>query len=336
MWVESSLMLQLPSHYAPPLFLPDGHSQTIWPSFFRKVRWEVQPVEMLIPTADGDLLWADYYAHPAAKGMAVLCHGLEGNSRRPYMLGMAKALFEDNFSVLAWNYRGCGGRLNRTPLFYHSGATGDLAQVLAQLPGDGNLPVLLVGFSLGGNLVLRYLGEQGEAAPARIAAAAAISVPLMLADGADFLMQGLSKLYTRNFLKSLRRKIMEKAPLFPGHYRTHLLPHIQSLRHFDEHFTAPIHGYAGADDYYARASAAFVLEAIARPVLLLQAQNDPFLPPSCFPQPANQLVHRVYSLQGGHVGFPQRHKASSFAEDQVLHFWEKLCITCSNRSTESP
>lgn len=295
----------------------------------------LQPQEMAIGTPDGDVLWADYYKHPAPRALAVLCHGLEGNSRRPYMLGMSKVLFDAGFSVVAWNYRGCGGRMNQTPLFYHSGATYDLEQVVAQLPGDEDLPVLLVGFSLGGNLVLRYLGEQGEAAPKRIAAAAAISVPLMLADGAEYLMQGLSKVYTRNFLKSLRQKIAQKAPQYPGHYRVEWLPKVQSLRDFDEHFTAPIHGYAGADDYYARASAAFVLEQIARPVLLLQAQNDPFLPPSCFPQPANELIHRLYTPQGGHVGFVQHGKAKSFAEEQVLNFWEKLCITCSNRSDKS-
>jgi len=293
------------------------------------------PKEVELATADGDVLGADYYEHPNAKALAVICHGLEGHSRRPYILGMAKALLDNEFSVLAWNYRSCDGKMNGTPLFYHSGATYDLKAVLNQLPGNPEWPIYLVGFSLGGNLVLRYLGEEGEQLPARLVGAAAISVPLMLSDGADYLMKGISKLYTRNFLKSLKRKVAAKDKKFPGLYRMQWLDKVQTLREFDEHFTAPIHGYQNAADYYDKASAGFVLEKIARPVLLLQAYNDPFLPQSCFPEPKNELIDKCYTQKGGHVGFLQCRKERTFAEEQVLHFWEKLCITCSNHSAET-
>jgi hypothetical protein len=136
-------------------------------------------------------------------------------------------------------------------------------------------------------------------------------------------------------LKSLKQKVAEKATLFPGHYRMHRLGQVRSLREFDEHFTAPIHGYLDAADYYAKASAGFVLEQIARPVLLLQAWNDPFLPMSCFPKPHNALINTCYTPTGGHVGFLQHGKNRTFAEEQVLDFWKKLCITCSNRTHKS-
>ena len=327
-------MIHFQSGFKSPWFLPEGHSQTVWPSFFRTIAVAWEPKEIEFATNDGDVLYADYYEHPNAKAIAVICHGLEGHSRRPYVLGMAKALLEGDFSVVAWNYRGCNGRMNKTPLFYHSGATYDLKSVLKQLPGNPTWPVFLIGFSLGGNLVLKFLGEEGEHAPDRVVGAAVVSVPLMLSDGADHLMKGISKLYTRNFLKSLKQKVADKSAIFPGYYRMQLLDSVKSLREFDEHFTAPIHGYLNADDYYAKASAGFVLEHITRPVLLLQAYNDPFLPASCFPEPKNDLISRYYTQNGGHVGFLQEGTERTFAEVQVLSFWEKLCITCSNPNTE--
>lgn len=328
-------MRQQTTLFKAPWFLLDGHMQTIWPSLFRQITWDAQPERLTFRTEDNDELWADYYPHQEPKALAILCHGLEGHSRRPYILGMARALYGAGMSVLAWNYRSCGGQMNNTAIFYHSGATYDLKAVLSQLPGDKQLPVFLVGFSLGGNLVLRFLGEAQQSVPERVKGAAAISVPLFLADGADQLNRGLSRLYTRNFLKSLRLKIKEKAHHFPGLYRMQQLHKVDSLRAFDEQFTAPIHGFGSADDYYARASAGFVLEQIAKPVLLIQAKNDPFLPQTCFPDPANRLIEKCYPNEGGHVGFMQAGKINSFAEDRVIQFFEKLCITCSNHPVES-
>lgn len=307
-----------------PWFLRGGHAQTVWPSFFRKVETRIQPKAWQTNTPDDDVLAGDFYEPEDAAAIAVICHGLEGHARRPYVLGMVQALTQAGFAVLAWNYRSCGGTMNKQARFYHSGATDDLQAVINQLPGDANWPVYLVGFSLGGNLVLRYLGEQGSRVSSRIAGAGAISVPLFLADGADHLNQGLSKLYIHNFLKSLEAKIKEKAPLFPGVYRTEMLGQLRSLRDFDEHFTAPIHGYANADDYYARASAGFLLNDICRPVLLLQALNDPFLPHSCFPKSNNRLITNCFVPQGGHCGFVQAGNELSYADISIRDFWKKL------------
>lgn len=305
-------------------FLRGGHAQTVWPSFFRKVEPNIQPTAWQASTPDGDVLYGDFYEPAGATALAVICHGLEGHARRPYVLGMVQALTQAGLAVLAWNYRSCGGNMNKQARFYHSGATDDLQTVIEKLPGNAAWPVYLVGFSLGGNLVLRYLGEQGSRVNSRIAGAGAISVPLFLADGADHLNRGLSKLYVRNFLKSLEAKIKEKAPHFPGEYRTEMLGQLRSLRDFDEHFTAPIHGYAGADDYYARASSGFLLADIRTPVLLLQALNDPFLPPSCFPRHNNAFITNCFVQQGGHCGFLQQGSELSYADEQLRDFWKKL------------
>lgn len=286
------------------------------------------PMRGSLPTPDGDDLYFDWYVPPQAKALAVLCHGLEGHSRRQYMLGMANALFARSFEVFAWNYRSCGGQMNKQLRFYHSGATDDLATVLSYIQARSSLPIVLVGFSLGGNLALRYLGELGQQLSSRLKAAAAISVPMDLAAGADYLARPAAQWYTRHFLKSLRQKVMLKANSFPQQINLAQLNKLRTLRDFDEHYTGPLHGYAGADDYYARASSLFVLQNIQRPVLLLQAKNDPFLPKSCFPKSANPMIKSCFTPEGGHVGFLQAGSSQSFAEQQVADFFDKLCITC--------
>ncbi len=310
--------------FEPPVWMIGGHLQTIWPSFFRKVLLEQPPKSGWMETPDADELAYDYYALEEAKGLVVLCHGLEGHARRPYMLGMAAALLAAGYEVLAWSYRGCGERLNKQPIFYHSGATYDLQTVVNFAKGLSSLPIYLVGFSLGGNLVMRWLGEQGAAVPAAVRAAVAISVPLDLAAGSEYLTRPAAKAYTLNFLKSLKAKVQAKAERFPEHFRLDLLPVTKNLRQFDDYFTAPLHGYQNADDYYAKASSLFVLPQITVPTLLLQAANDPFLPPSCYPKgPYPQLKLEITSA-GGHVGFTVKGQSQSHAEQRVVQFLNSL------------
>lgn len=308
----------------PPIWLVGGHLQTIWPSFFRKVLLHHVPQTGWIRTPDADELAYDYYALEGAKGLVVLCHGLEGNARRPYMLGMAAALLEAGYEVLAWSYRGCGERLNKQPIFYHSGATYDLETVVCFAQQLKLLPIYLVGFSLGGNLVMRWLGELGQKVPAAVRGAVAISVPLDLAAGSDYLTRPAAKAYTLNFLKSLKAKVKAKAERFPEHFRLDLLPKTKNLRHFDEYFTAPLHGYKDADDYYSRASSLFVLPQITVPTLLLQAANDPFLPPSCYPEGPYPQLQLEITPAGGHVGFTVRGQTKSHAEERVVRFLNAL------------
>lgn len=310
--------------FEPPVWLVGGHLQTIWPSFFRSVLLPHVPTSGWIDTPDADELAYDYYAIAEAKGLVVLCHGLEGHARRPYVLGMAAALLEAGYEVLAWSYRGCGERLNKQPIFYHSGATYDLETVVAFAQKLSKLPIYLVGFSLGGNLVMRWLGEKGRAIPSAVQAAVAISVPLDLAAGSDYLTRPAAKAYTINFLKSLKTKVTAKALHFPGAFRLDLLPKTKNLRQFDEYFTAPLHGFADANDYYAKASSLFVLPQIAIPTLLLQAANDPFLPPSCYPKGPYPQLKLEITTAGGHVGFTVRGQTQSHAEQRVVSFLNTL------------
>jgi len=317
-------MSALKKDFEPPFWLVGGHLQTIWPSFFRKVSVDVVPASGWIPTPDADELAYDYYALRNPKGLVVLCHGLEGHAQRPYMLGMAAALLASGYEVLAWSYRGCGNRLNKLPIFYHSGATYDLQTVVAFAESLSTLPIYLVGFSLGGNLVMRWLGEQGASVPKAVRAAVAISVPLDLAAGSDYLTRPAARPYTHNFLKSLKAKVLAKAENFPGHFRLDLLPKTHNLRLFDDYFTAPLHGYKDANDYYAKASSLFVLSHIAVPTLLLQAANDPFLPATCYPEGPFPQLQLEITERGGHVGFTVKEQPYSYADQRVVQFFNAL------------
>lgn len=308
--------------FQPPWWQIQGDLQTMIPGLWRKVHLE-KPIRHKIATPDFDFLLLDHYPAQSSR-WAILCHGLEGDSRRPYMVGMAKALLAQNYQLLCWNYRSCGGEPNLTPLFYHSGATYDLETVIDWVKNQGATQIHLVGFSLGGNLVLKYLGERSAAAQASITAAAAVSVPVDLASSSQQLDSWRCWPYRQRFLKTLKAKIWQKAPAFPGHYQLDKLPQINRIFDFDEYFTAAIHGFDGAADYYKKAASLLFLENIQRPTLLLQAANDPFLSPACYPRNlASQ--HAFLQLEitpvGGHVGFMQARKAQSWPEQRVVEFF---------------
>lgn len=311
----------------PPLLLPGGHLQTIIPALYRRVQPLLLPRRQRLETADGDFLDLEWYEagmkgsdrseereESAPRPLAVLCHGFEGSSRSGYIIGMVNALLQAGFNCLAWNYRGCGDELNRLPIFYHSGATYDLQAVLAeaarQHPGT---PISLVGFSLGGNLVLKYVAEHSQGrwpAPA-ITAAAAISVPCDLRASAMVTERGLARVYARRFLQSLEKKVRAKWQLMPHEARLDpsLLAKAGTIRLFDRYFTAPLFGYADEEAYYADNSSLFRLPAVALPTLLLSAANDPMISASSHPaQLARQHPHLHFwqSDEGGHCGFLQR------------------------------
>jgi predicted alpha/beta-fold hydrolase len=252
----------------------------------------------------------------------VISHGLEGNSSRSYMLGMAKVALSRGFDVLAWNYRGCGAQLNRKAIFYHSGATYDL-DTIVRYASPGYAEIALVGFSLGGNLTLKYLGEKRERDP-KIKKGVAISVPLDLGGACDQISKSAFGLYTRRFLKSLQLKIEKKSSLFPDEFPLEKFASIRSLRDFDNTFTGPLHGFHDAEEYYQINSALQFLPGIEVPSLVLNAQNDPFLSPSCYPmQLAQQLdqVHFEFPIHGGHVGFMQSDSSQPFySETRAVEF----------------
>lgn len=270
---------------------------------------------------DGDFLDL-HWLRNGCERVAVLSHGLEGSVENDYIRGMAGALAAAGWDVLAWSFRGCGTEPNRLLRLYHSGATGDLDLVVRRLAT--NYPrIALVGFSLGGNLTLKYLGE--AAPPPGVVAGAAISAPVDLAASARALdRRWANRIYLRRFLTTLVAKIEAKALRFPDDLDVTGARSIRSFQEFDDRFTAPMHGFRDAADYWTQSSARQFLPRITVPTLLLNARNDPFLAPECFPfaeAEASSSFFLEAPASGGHVGFLDlKNGLERFSERRVVEF----------------
>jgi predicted alpha/beta-fold hydrolase len=298
--------------YATPRWLRGRHLQTVYASTVRlpialpivRQRWELP---------DGDFVDVDRLdADRADAPLVVVCHGLEGSSRAGYVRGLMRDLHRVGVASLALNFRSCSGEPNRLPRFYHSGETEDLGHVVDRLLGERPArPLGLAGFSLGGNVVAKFVGERGAALPAGVRAAAVVSAPFDLAlcagslDGPGL----MARVYRERFLRRLRGKVVAKARLLGGS-----VPGIdvasatasRTFREFDERVTARLHGFAGATDYWARASSGPFLPSVARPLLIVSSEDDPFVPASAIPHAAaaanRNLTLEVFA-DGGHVAF---------------------------------
>ncbi|MBC8083524.1 MAG: alpha/beta fold hydrolase, partial [Hymenobacter sp.] len=242
-------------------------------------------------------------------GLAIVSHGLEGDASRPYMRGMVRALNRAGLDALAWNYRSCGGEMNRLLRSYHLGDTDDLDLVLRHALATGRYRrVFLVGFSAGGNVTLKYLGEDPARVPAEVERAAVFSVPTDLQASSVYISRPQNQVYLRRFLRSLRLKVRAKAELLPGQVDLEGIEELRDFQEFDSRYTAPMHGFDSADAYYHHASSGRYLGGIRVPTLLVNAQNDPFLPASCFPREvaaSSPFVFLETPPEGGHVGFPE-------------------------------
>lgn len=311
------------SGYRAPWWLPGGHLQTIAPALLRQPRRVTTERERL-ELADGDFLDLDWRREGRAK-LCILSHGLEGSSRAAYIQAMADALWQEGWDVLAWNCRSCSGELNRLPRFYHSGVSDDLQQVIDHaLAVHPAAQVDLVGFSLGGNLILKLLGELGANAPVRLHRAVAFSVPCDLASSSRRLESWLNRrLYMRRFIRPLLAKVEGKRarhPEIPGiDPRTRL----ETFKQFDDRYTAPLHGFRDAEDYWERCSSRPRLPGIRVPTLLVQAANDPFLAEDCYPYAEageSDFFHLEVPRGGGHVGFGSPWQTRNWAESRVLEF----------------
>ncbi len=295
------------STYRPPRWLPGGHLQTIAPALFARVPIRTRDRER-IATPDGDFLDLDWARYPTSRRFAIITHGLEGHSYDPYVQSLAHSLHREGWNVLAWNFRGCSGSPNVLLRSYHSGSSDDLTVVIDHvLATEHPAEIALVGFSLGGNVTLKYLGDLGAAVDPRITAAVTFSVPCDLASSSLALESRANRIYMDRFLVNLRRKIREKISAHPGEITDHGLDTMRTFREFDEAYTAPLHGYLGAEDYWTRASSKPLLPRIAIPTLLVNARNDPFLPAACFPGDEARVSEHFYleaPAAGGHLGFP--------------------------------
>lgn len=318
----------LTSTYRPPRWLPGGHCQTVWPFLVRRHSRPSEPVT--VPLPDGDRLVADYYppisppgTSPAGHRLLIIAHGLEGNSQRPYVVGLAETALAQGFAVLAWNFRGCGREDNLLPRFYYAGCSEDLDALVHWCQDLPHEEIYLAGFSMGGNITLKWLGEQGAKAQARgVKAAAAVSVPCDLLGCSDVLARYRNSVYQRRFVRDLVHRLRAKAERFPGQFDLAPVSAIRSVRAFDDYYTAPLNGYDDAAEYYRECSANRFLSGIAVPTLILNARNDPFLSAGCFPQALSRDHASVYLEapdQGGHVGFA-RSGGRWWADDRVCEF----------------
>jgi predicted alpha/beta-fold hydrolase len=325
------------SNHSSPFYLFNAHLQTIIPSLLRKVKG-VNYRRERIHTPDGDFLDLDWslmksLAKPSTavqpptgnKQLAILSHGLEGDSSRPYILGMVRELNAHGWDALAWNYRGCSGETNQQLRFYHSGATDDLDLIIKHALQAGQYTSLaLIGFSLGGNLTLKYLGEKGKNLAPQIKRAVVFSVPLDLQACSTKLSEPGNVIYHRRFLKSLRQKVATKALHMPERLSLEAYRNVKTLQDFDEYYTAPLHGFRGAVDYYHRCSAKNFLSTIVIPTLIVNAQNDPFLPAECFAEDLVKDLPQVFleiPEKGGHCGFFSNTLHGTYwSEERALKF----------------
>jgi uncharacterized protein len=289
------------TEYSPPLLLSNRHFATIFPALLRSVKIE-PPLRERITTPDNDFLDLDWYKR-GSKNLVIISHGLEGNSQRAYVRGMARACVNSGLDVLAWNFRGCSGEMNLVRRFYHSGATDDLDTVVRHAMRQGGYESInLIGFSLGGNLTLKYLGED-FASVCAVTKAVVISVPLDLDTSCTAISQRENWVYQRRFLKSLKKKVTEKNARMDIANASQL-DSIKTLREFDDAITGPLHGFINAKDYYEKCSAINFLSKIRTPALVINARNDPFLSKDCFPENnVGDFVQFTYPTFGGHVGF---------------------------------
>ena len=287
-----------------------AHLQTVYPALtqgataltYARERWDTTP----FGNADGDFIDVDRLSGAIDKPMLVVFHGLEGSSKSPYALNLMAEVQRRGWRGLVPHFRGCSGEINRLPRAYHSGDAAEIDWILRRAKAEApNQPLYVAAISLGGNATLKWLGEQGGVATPVAEAVVAISAPVDLTAAGEALERGFCKIYTKNFLATMKKKSLAKLAHHPGIFDAAIAMKARTLREFDNEVTAPLHGYRDTDDYWTRASAKPGLIDVRVPTLILNALNDPFLPASALPSAAevSSDVTRHYPATGGHVGF---------------------------------
>jgi len=316
-----------PGAFVPAWWCRGANAQTIWAALLPgaprlpvvRERWD---------TPDGDFLDMDRLAGAPDQPIIVILHGLEGGAGSPHVLGLLRAAHQRQWAALAVNFRSCSGEINRLRRSYHGGDTGDLAWIVDRLATeDSSRPIAGIGMSLGANVLLKYLGERGDAVPRPLGAAVAISTPFDLAVCARAFEHGFwPRVYMKRIVKSLTLKTLEKLRRFPDLVDRERLSRVRTIAEFDELVTAPVHGFPSADAYWRASSCAQFLPGIRRPTLLISAQDDPVVPSSVLPIDAiakNTILQSRFPASGGHVGFidgPWPWRPERWAEHQALAF----------------
>lgn len=324
--------------FTPPRWLRPGHAQTVVASLRtlrRNLRAEFKRFEpRLLEVEPGVriLLHCRWQERRRESPAVVILHGLEGSTESPYVLGTAQKAFRAGFSVVAVNMRTCGGTEHLAHTLYHSGLTGDIHRVIEELADRERLPrVYVAGFSMSGNMVLRLVGDYGEAAPAALKGVAAVSPSIDLAACAREVERPANWLYRRSFVRNLRRRMRRKAAMHPQVYDARGIRRVRTIRQFDARYTAPHAGYRDVDDYYERASSLPVIGRVRVPSLVLHADDDPIIPGRSFRDAAlvdNPSVLLVVTPRGGHVGFvadaARADADRRWAENRVVEFFTLL------------
>lgn len=309
--------------FKPAWWLRSPHLQTLWPVFFKKRhQLDLQPER--VELADGDFIDLRWSKKTAQRTVLVL-HGLEGSLDSHYANGIMHQLEQSRYKPVFMYFRGCSGRINRLPRAYHSGDTGDIETIVKHIKDKtGHYPYAVVGYSLGANALLKWLGETGDESP--VQRAVAISVPFRLQDAAQRLEQGASKIYRNHLLASLRRTYIEKFQQLTSPLNVDV-KNLKSFWEYDDKVTAPLHGFTGADDYYDRCSSRQYLKGIRVPTRIIHALDDPFMFPTTVPG-VHELNHCIDFLSvnhGGHVGFiagKTPFSAYSWSEKKIIEFMD--------------
>ena len=314
------------SKYKPPHLFKKGHFSTIYSGLIRTVNGIEQKRER-ITTSDNDFIDLDWsFSKEKTNKLIIILHGLEGDAQRHYMLGTAKLFNEHNSDAVCVNFRGCSGEENKLYRSYNSGVTEDLEEVMDfVLQYKEYDEIYLNGFSLGGNVVLKYLGER-EVLPKEIKAAVAVSVPVWLKGAMLQLHTFKNVLYAKKFKTDLVGKLKRKQSFFPDLITDQTIKTIKTLKDFDEVYTSKAHGFKDAYDYYEKSSSLQFLNNISIPTLILNALNDSFLSPECYPvkeAKSNSNLYLEMPNYGGHVGFYDK-KNLYYSEKRTLEFIQSL------------
>ncbi|MBV8252733.1 MAG: alpha/beta fold hydrolase [Chitinophaga sp.] len=315
------------SDYEAPIFMRNRHLLTIYPTLFRKIAPAAYRRER-IPTADNDFLDLDFSEKGNDK-VVIILHGLEGDASRKYVLGMVHVFNAAGYDTVSMNFRGCSGEPNQALRFYHSGETGDLDIVVRYITSLKRYSSIhLVGFSLGGNVTLKYVGEQGDQINPLVRSAVAISVPCDLASSSLELAKGHNSIYMNRFIRSLGQKLKDKQLRYPEAIDLTDYHKIRNFRQFDDRYTAPMHGFKDAVTYWRECSSLHYLKNISIPALLINAQDDPFLSKECFPYDIAAAHPHLYletPRTGGHVGFLGFKDPVYWSEKRALAFTAGIC-----------
>ena len=310
------------SYTKPPLFYLNGHFETIMPSIWRRING-VNYLREKIKTPDEDFLNLDW-SRVGSDRLLLISHGLEGDSQRHYVRALVKLFNQHGFDALAWNNRSCGGELNLQPVLYHHGSSQDLDTVIQQVISTNRYKKLyLAGISMGGAQTLNYLGKKGEEVPSIVKKAAIYSTPVHLPSSAATLRRPANQFYKQKFLGKLKKKMEAKGKQYPGLIDLERLPLVRDFDEFDTQYTAKLHGFEDATDFYEQASPHTRLKDIRVPTFILNAANDPLLGKECYPiefaNGSSELFLEIPN-RGGHTGFTIPGSEFNYAEYRLLEF----------------